>query len=95
MLALYVQCPVKPGCTQNFIDATCDLVKCTREEAGNIAYSVGCLEGSDDICCFIEIWQDEQALALHSASAHFKAGMEAIAPFTAGPSTVKKVLLAD
>ena len=95
MLALYVQCPVKPGCAQNFIAAASNLVKCTREEPGNIAYSVGCLADTPDVCCFVEIWQDEQALALHNASDHFKAGMEAIAPFTAGPSTVKKALLAD
>ncbi|MDR2816314.1 MAG: antibiotic biosynthesis monooxygenase [Proteiniphilum sp.] len=75
---------VKEGQEKAFIEIAAKLVNATREETGNLYYSVyqSPLKGTEFL--FYEEYKDEAAFKEHSSSEHFAAFAEAIKDLTAG-----------
>jgi quinol monooxygenase YgiN len=79
---------VKEGQENAFLEIAAKLVDATRNEEGNLFYSVyqSPLNAADFI--FYEEYKDESAFKTHSSSAHFAAFVESIKDLTAGDLVV-------
>lgn len=73
MLIVFAKATVKDGAAGKFTAAAENVVKKTREEAGNISYTL--LTDSYDECKFtvLEEWESKDALDAHMQTDHFKA----------------------
>lgn len=71
MLLVVARAVVKPENKAKFIELAQELVAKTRQEPGNISYTL--LEGlEEDLLTFSEQWKDKAALEEHFASEHFQ-----------------------
>lgn len=66
-----------------------ELVEKSRQEAGWIMYSLNQSMQDEHIHCFIEEWQDQQAINLHNASEHFQRIIPQFAAMFDVPETVE------
>jgi len=69
---------VLAGKEKEFMTAATALIEGTRAEAGNISYNLYQNPFCPTLFIFYEEYKDEQAMAVHAASAHFKTFGEAI-----------------
>lgn len=95
---MYVVCVtvwVKDGFAEQFIEATLENHRATRQEAGNLRFDVA--RGADDANRFhlYEVYQDEAAFKTHQTLPHYFAWRERVADWMAQPRQgVKYVTLA-
>ncbi len=62
---------MKPECKEEAFKLLEELIACTRQEKGNIAYDY-CQDVKDpEYFAMIEIWADEEAMQAHLNSEHF------------------------
>lgn len=69
MICIYAIAKVKSGCRDPFLQAAESLINHSRAEAGNISYHLA--KEAENRYVFMELWRDEEACAVHGASAHF------------------------
>ncbi|MDO4621270.1 MAG: putative quinol monooxygenase [Lachnospiraceae bacterium] len=62
---------VKPEEKANYLKLAAELAEASRKELGNISYHLHQDKADENHLTFIEEWQDEEAIRLHNASAHF------------------------
>lgn len=76
---------VKPENVQQFIDATLDNARNTRNEPANVRFDV--LQGEDDPTRFLlyEAYTDKSGIAAHQGTAHYARWKSAVADWMAQP----------
>ncbi|NLX49964.1 MAG: antibiotic biosynthesis monooxygenase [Methanospirillum sp.] len=62
-----------------------DLVRASRDEAGNISYDFFADLSDPARFTFIEVWKDQAAIDLHNATPHFQGFVEKAGPLFDGP----------
>ena len=90
MLILYVDVNVKPDRIPEFLTAIRDNAACAvRDEPGCLGFDV--LQNADDATKFVfyEVYRDQDALAAHRLTPHFKRYFEATQDLVAGPLSRK------
>jgi quinol monooxygenase YgiN len=70
MLIIAGEFRMRPGTRDLFLDAVAPMVAATLEEPGCRAYAFTPDPGDGDLIRLWELWDDEDALAGHFASAH-------------------------
>lgn len=85
MKILFVNLDVKPECVQDFADVTRKNHLGSVKEAGNIRFDA--LQDKDDPTKFAlyEIWQSDDALALHKETEHYQNWAKACETMLASP----------
>lgn len=85
MLIVIARAEVKPENQDKFIAIAKELVTKTREEPGNIAYTL--LQGlEENLMTFSEQWQDKAALDEHFAKEYFKRILPKLEALQEGPA---------
>ena len=79
---------LKEGKKEEFIKTAQELIKKSREEEGNISYSLFEDIKNENILAFIEEWKDMDAIDFHNNTEHFKRIVPMLAEFKEGPSKV-------
>lgn len=85
MTATLVHVHVKPEHINDFIDATRENHLNSVREDGNFRFDI--LQDSNDPCKFIlyEVYESEDAAAVHKQTAHYLKWRDAVAPWMAKP----------
>ncbi len=71
---------VNEGATEQFLEVCKVLVAESQKEAGCIAYDLFASTTRSDVFIMCETWKDDEAIKSHNSSAHFKVGIEKLAP---------------
>lgn len=79
---------LKEGKKQEFIKTAQELIKKSREEKGNISYSLFEDIQNQNVLTFIEEWESMDAIAFHNNTEHFKRIVPMLAEFREEPSKV-------
>ncbi|GGI42577.1 putative quinol monooxygenase [Mammaliicoccus stepanovicii] len=66
-----------------------DLVRDSKQESGNVAYSHFKSTEDENVYLMYEIWEDEQAIASHNNSEHFKYFSSQVKEILNGPLDIK------
>ncbi|WP_411102563.1 putative quinol monooxygenase [Streptomyces sp. cmx-4-9] len=79
MIFIAVRFTVRPEHSDNWLALVDDFTRATRNEPGNLFYDWSRSVDDPNSFTLLEAFADAEAGAAHVASAHFKAGMEAMA----------------
>ncbi len=63
---------IKPACIERFEALAAELVRESQREEGCLGYTLNQNRDDPRQHTFIELWADEEAIAAHNASAHFR-----------------------
>ncbi len=89
MIGVLATLKAKPGSEQAFEEAMTDLARQVREnEPGNHLYRL--CRDDDGNYVMMEIYEDEDALAAHRDSEHFKAAGRKLGELIAGPPQITR-----
>ena len=88
MITIIAKNTVKPEMVEAFKTAARPLIEASQKEAGCIFYDLYEDVKNPSILTFIERWRDEDAIAKHNASEHFKAIVPSLGAFCIGASEV-------
>lgn len=88
MIKIVAKSIVKEGKKAEYIETAKELIRLSREEEGNISYSLFEDIKNENIMTFIEEWKDADAIALHNNTEHFKKYVAMLAELREGPSEV-------
>ena len=90
MLTIHVTIHLKPGCADDFIQASLGNHTGSRQEPGNQRWDV--LQDSEDPNVFYlyEAYADEAALEAHRQTPHYLTWRETVTPMMAKPRTLTK-----
>ncbi|TQR34693.1 antibiotic biosynthesis monooxygenase [Campylobacter sp. MIT 99-7217] len=69
MIRVVARVWLKPSKFQDFVAVAKELVEKSRQEQGCIAYDL--VKKDESMLCFIEAWQDQKALTLHTQTKHY------------------------
>lgn len=86
MIVLNAFIEVIVGKEADFLQAVKPLIESTRKEDGNHLYQ---LYQDKNEFVFIEHWENQSALDIHSSSAHFKKFVEVAGPLFAKPLKIE------
>ncbi|CAH1215389.1 putative quinol monooxygenase [Paenibacillus sp. JJ-223] len=89
MIIIHAHLSVKPDQEQAFLAAAKELVAATRQEEGNISYTLVKHTEQEHQYIMVEQWKDEAATQAHNASAHFQGFVQQAAAFMAAPMNVE------
>lgn len=73
MIHIKARLDVKPDQLETFLELSKPLIAASVAEAGNISYELAQVVGNTHAFYFLEKWKDEDAIATHNETAHFKA----------------------
>ena len=79
---------VKAECVDTFKALTKELAEKSREEEGNVSYSLKELIGDHTTLASIEIWKDQAAIDTHNATEHFTGILPKLAELRASAEPV-------
>lgn len=71
MIKIVARMKVKEGCVDQFKEMAKELIAKSREEEGNIFYTLNESIQTPNMLTFIECWKDQDAVKIHSTSEHF------------------------
>ena len=71
MIKIVAVMKVKAECVDTFKNLAKQLVAKSREEEGNVSYSLNELVGDPATLAFIEVWKDQDAIDVHNTTEHF------------------------
>ena len=71
MIKIIAKNHVKPESIQSFIEETKELIKKSREEEGNVFYTLNVSKADPNTLTFIECWKDQAAIDFHNKTEHF------------------------
>lgn len=89
MITIVAKSILKKGTKQSFVAAVQHLIRCSRNEPGNIKYDLYEDITDDNTVCFIEEWEDQAAIDRHNNSEHFKAWIAAKGEFVDQGEVIK------
>lgn len=95
MLIIAGEFKMQPGTRDEFFDAVAPMVEATLTEPGCRAYAFTPDLDDDDLIRLWELWDDEEALAGHFASAHMAAWRERAAALPLISRDVSKYTISD
>lgn len=72
MITIVARNRIYEGMQEEFLRAVQPLIEGSRAERGNIFYDLYEDTSDPQAFCFIERWVDEEAVAVHNASPHFR-----------------------
>lgn len=78
MITIVAKCVLKAGKKQEFIESVQDMIKGSRNEPGNISYTLCEDMDSENTVAFLEQWKDSAAIEYHNGTPHFLAGLKVI-----------------
>lgn len=86
---------VKPECVDSFIAVTLYNVENTRREAGAVQFDL--LRDAEEPCHFIlyEHFRDDNAVASHKTTAHYKKWADEVAAYMTAPRTKDKLVIVE
>ena len=71
MIKIVAQMNVKKECIDDFVKMAKELEAKSREEEGNVSYTLNKKVGSENVFAFLEVWKDNAAVEFHNATEHF------------------------
>lgn len=71
MIKIVAKMNVQADKVEDFKAMAVELVAKSREEEGNIAYSLNQSVSDPTVLAFIEYWRDQEAIDIHNATEHF------------------------
>ena len=72
MLKVVASQKVMEDKVEQFVELAKELVVASKAEERNIDYSLNRKVDDPNVYCFIEVWEDKDALDAHMASEHFQ-----------------------
>ena len=85
---MYVACVtvfVKPGLAQQFVDATLDNARNTRDEPGNVRFDVLQAEEDPNRFMLYEAYHDKEGFVKHQQTEHYLRWKSTVADWMAQP----------
>lgn len=70
-LKIVAKMPVKPENIDRFKTLATELVEASRQEEGNVYYSLNISKKDPNTFAFVECWRDKAAIKTHNATEHF------------------------
>ncbi|WP_046176773.1 putative quinol monooxygenase [Domibacillus indicus] len=89
MIIIHAEFQVDPAKQAEFLEGLQPLIAASREESGNISYTLHKAVEKENTFTMVEVWQDEEAVALHNKSEHFTSFVSQAKNFLAAPLSVK------
>ena len=85
MKVFVVTLNVKPECTEEFLKLTLQNAESSVKEAGNVRFDV--LRDHEDVNVYrlLEVWRDDDAIAAHRETLHYKAWADGIKDMLSAP----------
>ena len=83
-IKIIAKMPVAPEKVQEFIALAEELVRCSRQEEGNLHYSLNVSKYDPSVLMFTESWKDKAAIEFHNNTEHFKRLLPQLAALCAG-----------
>lgn len=71
-LKIVAKMPVAEGKVEQFKTLAAELVEKSRQEEGNIFYTLNVGKKDPNTLVFIECWRDKEAIKSHNATEHFQ-----------------------
>ncbi len=78
MITVVAHCIVKKGYKADFIAAVQDMIAESRNEKGNVSYTLMEDIENEDAVAFIQEWEDVDAIEEHGNQLHFQEGIRII-----------------
>lgn len=95
MYCIIVRTQLKPGTRERFLEAMLPNAQASvREESGCHVFDVIEDRDTPDLFHLYEIYADEQALAEHKQTPHYKASREVVTPLIEAQSVIRADVLA-
>lgn len=91
MIFIAVRFTVRPDHADQWLDLVADFTRATREEQGNLFFDWSRSVDDPNVFTLLEGFADDEAGAAHVASAHFTAGLAAMAPAVAATPEIINV----
>lgn len=91
MFTLIIQCPVKVEKKEKFEKLARKLMADTRKEKGCLSYDIGSVKGKENIYCWLERWENDEALEAHKHTPHFVQTEENMSDCFGGPASVVRI----
>ena len=92
MITIVASFVLKTECIEAFKKAAEEVIKGSRSEEGNVDYTLYQDISDPNNFFFIENWKDENAIAFHNATEHFKKFTEAYPPMLAKELTAHQMI---
>lgn len=92
MIIVHAEMKVNRELEAEFLESVQELVKSSREEAGNVSYKLLKETDQDDTYLMVEQWEDQQAVEAHNASSHFQAFVAKAPTYLTAPLHVQAFL---
>ncbi|QQZ09936.1 putative quinol monooxygenase [Heyndrickxia vini] len=89
MIIVHATFQINPDKENLFLEEIQPLIAASREENGNISYSLQKDVENEHVFLMIEIWQDMQAVASHNSSDHFTKFVAKAKDFLTAPLEIK------
>ena len=89
MITIIAKFETKPECAEAFREIAAPCVEASRKEEGNVSYNLYAGKEDKNRFFFIEVWKDEEAIAFHNTTDHFKAFAGAFPPLITGTPAVE------
>ena len=83
MIKIVAKMILREECVEQFCAEARQLVVRSREEEGNVSYSLNRSTADPRVFCFIEFWKDSEAIEAHNATEHFTTILPKLAAMTA------------
>ena len=85
MKVFIVRLEVKPECIDEFVKVSLANAQGSAKEAGNVRFDLLKEEGTENVYRLYEVWKDDEAIAAHRETPHYKAWSKAMETVLAAP----------
>lgn len=89
MIIIHAVSSVNPEKEQAYVEEIQSLVKASRAESGNIAYDFYKSVETEHAYIMVEVWKDQEAVAVHNSSEHFTSFIAKAKAYLTAPLEVK------
>ncbi|WP_409296271.1 putative quinol monooxygenase [Peribacillus sp. SCS-26] len=89
MIIIHATFHVNPARQDEFLAELQPLIAASREESGNVSYSLQKDTENENVFTMIEVWKDAGAVATHNQSSHFTSFVGKAKDFLTAPLDVK------
>ena len=89
MIKIVAKNYVKAEYVQAFIDTAKELIEKSREEEGNIFYTLNVSKNDPNTLVFIENWKDQASINFHNKTYHFTSIVPKLAEMCDGEGSVE------
>ncbi|MFB5268266.1 putative quinol monooxygenase [Paenibacillus enshidis] len=89
MIIIHATFHVNPAKNEDFMREIQTLISASREEDGNISYSLYKDTEKESSYTMVEVWKDPNAVGFHNQSAHFQAFVAKAPEYLSAPTEIK------